>query len=80
MVLLFPTMVMVLLMTGSPVAPKRLLLTLVSVCVELTGNTIVSAPLPGVQPPSGVSVLAEEMALVSVHVPLTLIVAASAGA
>src|SRR5215218_2355545 len=79
-VLPLPAMVMTLLMTGSPVAGRLVLLTVVSVCVLLAGNTRVSAPLPAVQPPVTVLLLAAVMASTSVQFPLTLIVAASAGA
>ena len=78
MVLLFPTIVMSLRMTGSPLSS---LLTLVSLCVLPLGNTIVSAPLPFAQRPLAlVSLLAALMALTNVHVPPALIVAAIAGA
>jgi hypothetical protein len=45
---------------GSPVGPKTLLFTAVSVCVLLAASTIRSAPRPAVHPPTGVVVLAEE--------------------
>jgi hypothetical protein len=57
------------------------LFTAVSVCVLLVGTRIVSMPLPLAQfPPNVVSLLAAVMALANVHVPPTLMVAASAGA
>src|SRR5215218_6718104 len=68
-------------MTGSPVGPSTVLLTVVSVCVLCKGNTIVSAPLPFLQLPLAVVLLlAATIALIRVHVPPTLRVAASAGA
>src|SRR3712207_6404566 len=56
-VLLLPAMMMSLRMTGSPVGPKTVLLTVISLWVLPLGNTILSAPLPLVQRPFAVVLL-----------------------
>jgi len=72
-------MVIALLITGSPVGPKVMLLTVVRVWVLPTGSLIVSAPLPAGQPPWAVLVLAARIALTSEQVALTGIIAACPG-
>jgi len=62
-VLPFPSMVIVEVITGNPFAPSVSLFTLVKVWILFVGSMIVSAPLPAGQPPVAVSVLAAVMAL-----------------
>ena len=65
-----PSMVIRLVITGSPVGPKVVLSTALSVKFALAGSTMVSAPLPEAQ--SGkvaASLLAFQMASIREHWP-----------
>ena len=74
-VLPLPSMVIALAITGRPLLPSVVLFT--AVRVTFVCRSMMSAPLPAVQPPAAASVLAAVMASASVHVtPSTLMVAA----